>query len=332
MLDPPPALCYNHSMDGSRELTLKQLSSQHFVPVGWYQNMFATDFTMEWHHHRQFEIMYCQKGAFAFEYMTTDDGKTVERVSVPEKCFIFVNTGYYHRISIEVNGTQIYNVELLPESCFGEEDSKLLKSLSPNVRDIFSSNRQLEEMREEDAPFYVLHDSGDVGLTMKSLVEELDANGEPAKSLSARLLSLKLLFDIAKCRTSKNAQPIKLSYVRNAVQFMQKNFANPVSVKEIAASVELSPAYLQRLFKAEFKKGIHSILTEIRVKNAKNLLQTTSLPNQEIAKLSGFTSREQLIYSFRILEGCSPYEYRLAYRSKNIRAYPWPTDTKLLQD
>lgn len=319
-------------MDETRELTLKQLSSQHFVPVGWYQNLFNTDITMEWHHHRQFEIMYCQRGAFAFEYMPTDDENTVERISVPEKYFIFVNTGYYHKISVDVNGTQIFNVELLPENSFGEDDSKLLKSLSPNARDIFTSNRQLEELREEDAPFYVLHDSGDVGLTMKSLVEELDTNGEPAKSLSARLLSLKLLFDIAKCRTSKNAQPIKLRYVRNAVQFMQKNFANPVTVKEIADSVELSPAYLQRLFKEEFKKGIHSILTAIRVTNAKNLLQTTSLPNREIAKLSGFTSREQLIYSFRALEGCSPHEYRLAYRSKNIRAFPWPTDTKLPQD
>lgn len=319
-------------MDETRELTLKQLSSQHFVPVGWYQNMFATDFTMEWHHHQQFEIMYCQKGAFAFEYMQTEDEKTVERVAVPEKYFIFVNTGYYHKISVDVNGTQIYNVELLPVNGFGEEDSKLLKNISPSVRDIFSSNRQLEELREKDAPFYVLHDSGDVGITMKSLVEELGTNGEPAKSLSARILILKLLFDIAKCQTSKNAHPIKLGYVRKAVQFMQKNFAYPISVKEIADSVGISPAYLQRLFKSEFKEGIHATLTAIRVKNAKNLLKTTSLPNQEIAKLSGFTSREQLIYSFRILEGCSPHEYRLAYRTKNVRAYPWPTDTKLPQD
>lgn len=319
-------------MDETEELTLKQLNSQHLVPVGWYQNMFATDFSMEWHHHRQFEIMYCQTGAFAFEYMKDNDEKTVERVSVPEKYFIFVNTGYYHRITVPINGTQIYNVELLPENGFGDGDSKLLKNISPSVRDLFSSNRQLGELREQNEPFYVLHDSGDVGQTMKSLVEELDTSSEPAKNLSARLLILKLLFDIAKCRTSKDTQPIKLGYVRKAVQFMQKNFANPISVKEIADSVGISSAYLQRLFKSEFKEGIHATLTAIRVKNAKNLLKTTSLPNQEIAKLSGFTSREQLIYSFRILEGCSPHEYRLTYRTKNVRAYPWPTDTKLPQE
>ena len=319
-------------MKETDELTLKQLSSQHFVPIGWYQDTFKDDFTMEWHHHQQFEIMYCEKGAFAFEYMTEKDGKSIERVSVPEKYFIFVNTGYYHRIEIAVDRTQIYNVELFPDNGFDADDSKFFKNISPSARDLFTSDAHLETLRDKDAPYYLFHDSGNVGQTMKMLVDELVTSKEPKKNLSARLLLLKLLLDIAKCYSDNSLQPIKLSYVRKAVQYMQKNFARPLSVDEIADSVGISPAYLQRLFKAEFKEGIHGMLTEIRVKNAKNLLKTTSLPNREIAKLSGFTSREQLIYSFRNLEGCSPHEYRLSCHTKIMRAYPWPTDTKLPKD
>ena len=332
LLDPPPKTCYNSGMEETQELTLKQLSSQHFVPIGWYQDTFRDDFFMEWHNHQQFEIMYCEKGAFVFAYMTEKDGQTVERVAIPEKYFIFVNTGYYHRIEIEIDKTQIYNVELLPENGFAAEDSKFLKSISPSIRDLFSSDAHLEKLREKDAPFYLFHDSGNVGQTMKLLVDELVTSSEPKRNLSARLLILKLLLDISKCYSDKSLQPIKLGYVRKAVQYMQMNFARPLSVDEIAGSVGISGAYLQRLFKAEFKEGIHGMLTSIRVKNAKNLLKTTSLPNQEIAKLSGFTSREQLIYSFRNLEGCSPHEYRLACHTKIMRTYPWPADTKLSEN
>ncbi len=314
-------------MNDTYELSLKQLTTQHFVPVGWYQNTFRTDFTMEWHHHQQFEIMYCEKGSFYFEYMRSE--KEIERIAVPEKCFILVNTGYYHKISIETDNTQICNVELYPASNFEADDKRILKNLSPAVRELFSATAQLEDLRDKDALFYLFHDAGDIGKTMKELVEELDSSEEPAKSLSGRLLILKLIFDMSKCHTEKNLQSIKLSYVRKAMLFMQKKFAAPLSVENVADAVGISPAYLQRLFKAELKEGIHGTLTKIRVNNAKNLLKTTSLPNQEIAKLSGFSSREQLIYSFRVTEGCSPHEYRLACRSKSMRTFPWPTDTKL---
>ncbi len=310
-------------------LTFKQLTSQHFVPVGWYNNTFPTTFTMQWHLHQQFEIMYCEKGAFVFEYMFSDDKNAVFRVPVPEKHFILLNAGYYHRIAIESNDTQIYNVELFPKQSFEREEEGLIKEVSPSARELFALNAQLSDLRDKNERFYVFHDSQNVGSTMKELVEDLNDSNSPSIDLSVRILTLKLFLDISKCSSNIILEPIKLTYVRKAILFMQRNFIHPLSVNEIAESVGIAPAYLQRLFKSELGEGIHATLTGIRVNNAKNLLETTSLPNNEIAKLSGFSSREQLIYSFHSTVGCSPHEYRITCNRKNIRVFPWPDDVEL---
>ena len=315
---------YNVHMDTAIPmLTLGELNFQHFVPVGWYHNTFGPDFTMDWHQHRQFEIMYCSHGAFFFEYME-EKGGARHRVPVPEKHFIFVNTRYYHRITIEREDTRIYNIELYPADSFAAGESDALRKVSLSARDIFSLNQQLTDLRNKNEAFHVYYDSYNVYETIKYIVNELSADEAPQLNIIVRILILKFFLELSRCSHNNFLARSKLSYVRKAVLYMQQNSCNPLSCRTIAEHVGISEAYLQRLFKKELGEGIHTTLTKIRLGNAKAFLANTSLSHEKIAKLSGFTSREQLFYVFRSFEHCSPSEYRRTSRVRETRTYPWP--------
>lgn len=315
--------------EGTDFLTLRQLTGQHFTPVGWYLETFQPDFAMAWHVHQQFEIMYCQRGAFTFEYLVLPDGEKA-CFTIPEKHFIFVNTGYYHRIRIDVGDTLIYNVELYPTSGFDKEETETVRKVSLPARELFAVSPQLEELKEKNEPFTVFNDSQDVGGILKRMIEELNDTRTPTTVLSTRVFLLKLFIDISRCTYGNMRGAIKLSYVRKAMFYIQRNFGKPLSIEEIAAQVGITPAHLNRLFKADLGQSIYAALTAVRIKNAKNLLKNTSLSHAEISKLSGFASRERMIYAFRTIEGCSPRDYRRICREKTFRAYPWPSDVELL--
>lgn len=310
-------------------LTLQQLTAHHFTPVGWYLQTFQTDFSMTWHVHQQFEIMYCQRGAFTFETLISPTDEGIDRISVPEKHFIFVNTGYYHRIRIDVDDTYIYNIELFPALGFGKEENEAVRRVSLPARELFGASPQLQELKEKNEPFTVFNDSQDVGGILKRMIEELNDTHTSTTVLSTRVFLIKLFIDISRCFYSNMRGEIKLSYVRKAMQFIQRNFSRQLSVAEIAAQVGITPTHLNRLFKADVGQSIYAALNAVRIKNAKNLLKNTSLSHAEISKLSGFASRERMIYAFQTAEGCSPRDYRRVSRENAFRAYPWPRDIEL---
>ena len=313
---------------GIVHLTLGELSYQHFVPVGWYHNTFNTDFTMEWDLHQQFELMYCSYGSFCFEYLPANATGPVSRVTVPEKHFIFVNTGYHHRITIETPHTRIYNIEFFPQNSFSGE-SEIMRKLSLSARELFAMTEQLAEMRNKNEAFYIYSDTHDVYATLKKMVTELSKNENPQRDVYIRILTLKLFIEISWCSYNRMLTPIKLSYVRKAVLYMQKNATKPLGTREIASAVGIADAYLQRLFKAELGESIHTTLTKIRLNIAKKFLENSSLSHTEIAKLSGFFSRETLAYAFRRFERCTPGEYRNSSRVNDTRTFYWREDFKL---
>lgn len=308
-------------------LTFKDLNHQHFEPVGWYHDTFPSDFQMTPHLHQQFEIMYCEKGAFSLEY--NQDTDTVLRVSVPEKCFILLNTGYYHKIVIDTPKARVFNIELFPKNGFAEGESPLLRKFSPSAREIFSISPQLADLQRKNERFYIFHDSHDVGTTVAKLVESLLESDHPSTDLSARLLITELFLDISCCSFTETSTPFAPTYVRKAILYIQQNFSSPIAVADVAAAVGIAPAYLQRLFKAELNESIHTAITRTRIKNAKMLLKNTSLSHTDIAELSGFGTREKMIYAFKAQEKCSPHEYRQSTLEKNMRAVPWPHDVEL---
>jgi AraC-like DNA-binding protein len=86
---------------------------------------------------------------------------------------------------------------------------------------------------------------------------------------------------------------------------------NPrLRTSELAAEVGLSPAHLEKRFKAEMGKTITDYSREFRLDRAKRLLLTTFQTEQEIALVVGIPDLSNFIRCFKKRFGMTPRAYR----------------------
>lgn len=94
--------------------------------------------------------------------------------------------------------------------------------------------------------------------------------------------------------------------VERVKHFLDQNFSSQVTLKDAAEFVDLSPAYLSRLFHHEFGVSFSTYLTARRLESARHLLQTTRLQIAEVAARCGFSSSSYFIKVFSDHYGVTP--------------------------
>jgi AraC family transcriptional regulator len=99
-----------------------------------------------------------------------------------------------------------------------------------------------------------------------------------------------------------------------ARDYADANFAQPVTLAELARVACLSPNHLLRTFGQVFHKTPHQFLTERRLHEAKGLLMDGDLPVTEICLAVGFDSLGSFSTLFRNKFGVSPSEWRRTKR------------------
>lgn len=105
------------------------------------------------------------------------------------------------------------------------------------------------------------------------------------------------------------AGSIKL-LLRRAVDYLNQNYAQPVTLGQVAAKVYASPSYISRLFKKELGVNFVDYLNEIRIARAKELLGTAEYKAYEVAGLVGISNPHYFSKLFKRYVGMTPSEYR----------------------
>lgn len=98
--------------------------------------------------------------------------------------------------------------------------------------------------------------------------------------------------------------------VRNSMIYLQKNFQQQVTLKEVAAAVHVNPSYLSRTFKKEFGTSFSSYLTKLRLENAKYYLENSEENIKCISFESGFKNPSYFHSVFKKNTGVSPTSFR----------------------
>lgn len=102
--------------------------------------------------------------------------------------------------------------------------------------------------------------------------------------------------------------------------WLQDNFARKVSIPQLARQFDMSVRTLGRRFKAALGTTPIAYLQELRLKNARDLLQKTNLSIQEVAALSGY---QDIAYFTRLFQRhfqTTPGKYRETVRAKLFSA------------
>jgi len=95
--------------------------------------------------------------------------------------------------------------------------------------------------------------------------------------------------------------------VRN---YVERHYAEDLSLERLADVAAVSPSYLIRLFKRQMGTTPHDYLLRYRISRAKELLAETTMTSAAIARQVGFNSESNFSYRFSRMVGQSPRAYR----------------------
>lgn len=98
-------------------------------------------------------------------------------------------------------------------------------------------------------------------------------------------------------------------YAKEAMRQIRENYAQKLSVEQIADSLGVSASYLSRKFKEETQHTFLDYLNQYRITKAVQLLNTGKYRFGEIADMTGFTNHKHFYGVFRKYVHMTPSEF-----------------------
>ncbi len=102
----------------------------------------------------------------------------------------------------------------------------------------------------------------------------------------------------------------KISYVEEALRYIEANYAHSVNIQVIADHLNIERTYLYRLFKDITGVSPQEYLLDYRIRRACSLLKETDLPVSDIARSVGYGDALYFSRLFKQKKGSPPSEYR----------------------
>lgn len=99
-------------------------------------------------------------------------------------------------------------------------------------------------------------------------------------------------------------------YVRRAVEFIQRNYCNPIKVTDVANYVCVNRSYLYTLFENSLGMSPQQFLATFRLTKAAEMLMIPDLPVESIALSCGYQDPLVFTKAFKQMRGVSPSGYR----------------------
>lgn len=98
--------------------------------------------------------------------------------------------------------------------------------------------------------------------------------------------------------------------VHGAEQYLKQHYQERLAVGDLATQLRCSPAYLQRTFKDVTGFTLREYQSELRLREALRLLQSSDLKIESIAHDVGYRSKKDLYRVVQARVGCTPLEFR----------------------
>ncbi len=108
----------------------------------------------------------------------------------------------------------------------------------------------------------------------------------------------------------KNSSEQGSALAVNIKEWIRININKNLTVKSVSEEFGYHENYISRVFKASFGIGIKEYIIDIKLKNAKNLLNTTLYSVKQIAGITGYQDENLFIKFFIYHTGMTPTEYR----------------------
>jgi len=249
-----------------------------------------------WHWHEALEFGYVAEGRVKISTtsrtLTLEKGEayftnsnTLTTVENIESCIL--ESHLFHPIFLGGHFKSVFETKYLNPVIQNKEiDMLCIRGETDAQRKLLGKLRQLSQLQSQpDVEFQTRSLLGEIWLFLLSVIQEADSSiYRSAAKNPDRILTM--------------------------MAFIQENYADRITLEEIADSASISTRECLRCFRESIRQSPMDYLIEYRVRMAKKLLETTNLSITEIALRCGFNSNSYFTKIFRRSCGKTPNAYR----------------------
>ena len=99
-------------------------------------------------------------------------------------------------------------------------------------------------------------------------------------------------------------------YIKEAINYMEQNFQNTISIEDIAAVCGINRSYFGKIFRNSTGRSPQEFLMNYRMVKATELLKLTSLSIADVGSAVGYENQLHFSRAFKNIYGVSPREWR----------------------
>jgi len=132
------------------------------------------------------------------------------------------------------------------------------------------------------------------------------------RNVIGSLILARLDFELERSRSLAKTQDIH-PQLSLATDFLNRNYAQSLSLDDVAKAADISVSHLHMLFRTHFGESPHQYLIQKRMRTAGHALATSNLPIKAVAAEVGYPNAENFCRAFRKFFGRPASEYRQAY-------------------
>lgn len=98
--------------------------------------------------------------------------------------------------------------------------------------------------------------------------------------------------------------------IHKAVQYIRKNYAEKISLEQVAEHVYLSPSYFSKIFREEMGSSFNTYMNVVRIEKSKKLLLDGNRKLVDVASMVGFEDQSYFSKVFKKLTGVAPLKFK----------------------
>jgi AraC-like DNA-binding protein len=142
-------------------------------------------------------------------------------------------------------------------------------------------------------------------------IVELWQYREPLSQLKAQHLTTELIIilleDHSLTKPPINNSQLSFNWITSYFSF---HLSEPITLQDMAARANMSPSRFSALFKKRFGTSPHQYLLDMRIRHARELLETTDLPQEKISAYCGFADIHHFSKAIKKRTGSPPGSFR----------------------
>ena len=277
---------YNIKMKTSRDqIRLRQITTS-FGNLTLLRAKYVTQ-TFARHIHEEFPVGVIEEGALAFFYRG-------ENIVAPVGSINLANPGEAHTGQAAVKSGWTYRMFYF--------ETKLLQFAASEIGE-----------RPQDLPFFQsgVIDDPELAASLRHLHVALEQPDTPTLEQESRILWTLSQFIIRHADSRPALRPVGEEHqaVKRAKDYIHANYAENITLEQLARVAYLSPFHLARVFHQATGLPPHAYLTQVRIMQAKPLL-TQDRPLTDVAYELGFVDQSHFHRRFKRIVGMTPGQYR----------------------